>query len=190
MPITEIDRHTALIVIDLQQGTVSNPMAHPVEDIVARAVELAAAFRRHGLPVVVFNNTGTPPGRSDRGGGDAIRWPEEATRLVPELDVEATDLRLSKSGWGGFADTDLQDLLDERGVTRVVLVGVATSFGVESTARAAYDLGFHVVLPVDAMTDVAQHAHDHAVSWTFPILGQTGSTEELLELLAVHTLAP
>ena len=58
---------------------------------------------------------------------------------------------------------------------------MATSFGVESTARGAYDVGFHVLLAVDAMTDVTQGAHHHAVSWTFPIVGRTGRTGDLLE---------
>jgi nicotinamidase-related amidase len=141
-------------------------MAHPVGEVVARAAALAAAFRRQRLPVVLVNAAGTPSGRSDRGGGEAVRWPEEATRLVPELDAQEGDLRITKTAWGAFAGTDLQRRLEELGVTSVVLAGVATSFGVESTARAAYDLGFHVVLAVDAMTDVTQDAHDHAVSWT------------------------
>lgn len=183
MPITRLDRETALVVVDLQHATLSNPMAHPVDVVLANAARLTSAFREHRLPVVLVHATGTPGGMSDRGGGAPTLWPEAATALAPELGSHPDDLQVAKSAWSAFTGTDLHDRLGALGVTRVVVVGVATSFGIESTARAAYDLGYHVVLVVDAMTDVAMDAHDHAVAWTFPIIGQTGTTADVLALL-------
>ena len=65
----------------------------------------------------------------------------------------------------------------------MVIAGVATSAGVESTARQAYELGFHVTLAVDAMTDRLPEAHAHGLAHVFPRLGETGSTDDILRLL-------
>jgi nicotinamidase-related amidase len=60
---------------------------------------------------------------------------------------------------------------------------VATSLGVESTARSAYDYGYNVVLVVDAMTDRDADAHRHSVEKIFPRLGETATTDDVLKLL-------
>jgi len=68
-------------------------------------------------------------------------------------------------------------------VTQVVLAGVATTSGVESTARSAYDYGYHVVLVIDAMTDTDPDAHANSVERIFPKLGETTTTAEILDML-------
>ena len=73
--------------------------------------------------------------------------------------------------------------LRQRGVTQVVLTGVATVRGVESTARSAYDLGYNVTLVVDAMTDRDADAHHHSVEKIFPRLGETATTDDVLKRL-------
>ena len=60
-----------------------------------------------------------------------------------------------------------------------MLAGVSTSAGVESTARSAYDHGYHVVLATDAMTDPDADAHRHSVERIFPKLGETATTAEV-----------
>jgi nicotinamidase-related amidase len=69
-------------------------------------------------------------------------------------------------------------------VTQVVLGGVATSLGVESTARAAHEHNYSVAFAVDAMTDINADAHAHSISWVFPLIGEPGTTDEILDLLA------
>ncbi len=88
-----------------------------------------------------------------------------------------------KQTWGAFANSDLEAQLKARGVTQVVVTGVATSIGVESTARQAYEAGFNVTLVVDAMTDLRPEAHDRSIGLVFPRLGETGTVEEILRLL-------
>ena len=78
----------------------------------------------------------------------------------------------------------MDDYLRGRGVTQIVLTGVATSIGVESTARSAYDHGYNVALVADAMTDRDAEAHRYSVEKIFPRLGQMVGSEELLALLA------
>ena len=182
MTVTALDPTSALIVIDLQAGTLGGPTAHPADEITARAAELLAAFRRRGLPVVLANVDGTPAGRTEHGDG-AREFPAAFSALVPGLDQQSTDLTVTRATWSAFAGTELQALLTERGITQVVLAGIATSFGVESTARDAYDLGYSVAIAVDAITDRSADAHATSVAGVLPALGQLGSTAEIVALL-------
>jgi len=186
MPITTLDPTDALVVIDLQKGIVGMPTAHPASEIVGRAATLARAFRQKGLPVVLVNVTGGAPGRTDAP-RPAFSLPPDWTELVPELDRQPGDVIVSKQRWGAFLGTGLNDALRARGVTQIVLIGVATSIGVESTARSAYDLGYNVVLIVDAMTDRDGDAHRHSVEKIFPRLGQTDITDNVLKMVASGT---
>jgi nicotinamidase-related amidase len=182
MPLTKLDPTPALVVIDLQKGIVGLPTVHPSREIIGRVAQLARAFRERHLPVVLVNVTGAPPGRTD-----AVRpklsLPPDWTRLVPELEEHSSDHVVSKQRWGAFIGTSLDDYLRQRGVTQVLLMGVAPSAGVESTARGAYDHGYNVVLVVDAMTDRDADAHRHTVQKVFPRLGETDTTENVLKVL-------
>jgi len=183
MPLTKLDPISALIVIDLQKGIVGMPTVHPASEIVARAGQLARAFRERNLPVVLVNVAGRAPGRTDAGIPN-FALPPDWTELVPELDQQPSDVLVTKQRWGAFLGTDLDDYLHRRGVTQVVLTGVATSIGVESTARSAYDLGYNVTLILDAITDRDVAAHAYAIEKIFPRLGETGTTGDLLKLLS------
>jgi nicotinamidase-related amidase len=99
------------------------------------------------------------------------------------LGRQPNDIVVTKRTWGAFASTDLGRQLETLGVTQVVVTGVATGTGVESTARQAYELGFNVTLAIDAMTDRSQEAHDYSVGKVFPRLGETGSTDDVIALL-------
>ncbi len=181
MPVTTLDPTTALIVIDLQKGIAAIPAAHPMADIVAHSAALAAAFRQRGLPVVLVNVDGLAPGRNEH--PFTGQFPEGWTDLLPELDAQPGDHRITKRSWGAFTGTGLAAWLKERGVTQVVVTGVATSAGVESTARQAHELGFNVTLAIDAMTDRSAAVHDNSVTSIFPRLGETGTTAAILALL-------
>jgi len=183
MALTALDPKTALIVVDLQQGLVACPVAHPIDEVVSRARSLTDAFRARGLPVALVNVAGSAPGRTEVP-RDTQTFPAGWTDLIPELDQQPGDIVVTKRTWGAFASTDLEARLRARGVTQVVIVGVATGTGVESTARQAYELGFNVTLAVDAMTDRRLDAHDHSIAKVFPRLGETGATQEIIDLLA------
>lgn len=181
MPFT-LDPQSALVVIDLQRGIVGIPSAHPMGDVVANGAALARAFRAHGRPVVLVNVEGLAPGRL----AEAMRLqglPDGWTELVPELEAAPTDHRVTKRTWGAFTGTDLEAYLREKGVTQVVLAGVATSAGVESTARFAHELGFDVLLATDAMTDRSAEAHENSVARIFPRLGELARTGEIVAAL-------
>src|SRR5271170_2402465 len=150
MPLSTLDPVAALIVIDLQKGIVSLPTVLSTTEIVERTARLARAFRERGLPVVLVNVTAAAPGRTDAGPRN-FSFPDDWTELVPELEQHTDDYLVSKQRLGAFIGTSLDDYLRRRGVTQVILAGVSTSVGVESTARSAYDHGYNVVLVVDAI---------------------------------------
>lgn len=186
MPITMLDQKIALIVIDLQTGITSTPKAHPVGEIIGNAVRIIQAFREKNLPVVLVNVAGGAPGRNEQ--APSASAPSEGwTVLVPELNQQESDHLVTKRTWGAFTSTDLHDYLKKTGVTQVVIVGIATSLGVESTARQAQELGFNVTLIVDAMTDMNLDAHTNSVTRIFPRLGETGTTAEILSLLKARS---
>ncbi len=182
MPVTTLDPKSALIVIDLQKGVVGLPTVHPANAVVKRARELADAFRRHALPVVLVNVDGGAPGRAEQT-RSTRDFPAGWTDLVPELNHQPTDHTVTKRTWGAFTNTGLEKHLRGLGITQVVIAGVSTSIGVESTARHAHENGFHVTLAVDAMTDMNADAHQNSITRIFPRLGETGSTQEIVELL-------
>ncbi|EGY00478.1 isochorismatase hydrolase [Nitrospirillum viridazoti Y2] len=171
-----------MIVIDLQKGLLAMPGLPPLTGVLRNAADLATAFRRRGLPVVLVTVTGGPPGRTEQRRAPRDLPPDWA-ELVPELDARPGDHRVEKRTWGAFPHTDLDAYLKGQGVTQVVVAGVATSVGVESTAREAHALGYNVTLAVDAMADRDAETHDHSVTRIFPRLGETGTTAEILALL-------
>ncbi|WP_458249056.1 hydrolase [Streptomyces sp. MAI_2237] len=190
MTVTALDPRTALVVIDLQSGIVGAPtQPYTGAEVVTRSARLADAFRAHGLPVVLVrvsfaaDGGDAVPGRTEtpRPGG---ALPEGWDRIVGELSGHDGDITVTKHNWGAFHGTDLDVQLRRRGVTQIVLTGIATSIGVESTARAAYEHGYHVTLATDAMSDRSAEAHANSVERIFPRLGETGTTAEILELLA------
>jgi nicotinamidase-related amidase len=188
VPVTTIDQSTALIVVDLQNGVVALPLAHPIDEVVARSVALIDAFRANGLPVVLVNVDGAPAGRTDQGAGGLRNLPDGWAELIPAVNPQPTDIIVTKRARSAFANTGLTERLQKMGVTQVVIVGVATSSGVESTARHAHEYGFNVTLAVDAMTDSAIEAHQNSVTRIFPKLAETGTTQQILALLEARSL--
>ena len=188
MPLTTLDPVTAIIVVDLQAGVVAIPGLEPsAASVVERSVELLDAFRGHGLPVVLVNVDAGAPGRTDRSaaGGVAasVARPDGWAELVPELKAQPSDLRVTKKTWGAFHGTGLAKQLRELGVTQVVVVGISTSSGVESTARQAHEHNLNVTIATDAITDSSAAAHANSIAEIFPKLGETGTTAEILALL-------
>jgi nicotinamidase-related amidase len=183
MPLTALDPSTALIVIDLQKGIADGHFIHPIGEIIDRTRALIDVFRAKKLPVVLVNVAGRAPGRTEQGPRSSTSFAEGWTDFLPGLDRQPGDIVVTKRSWGAFATTDLERRLKARGVTQVVVTGVATSGGVEATARQAYEQGFNVTLALDAMTDIREEAHQYSVRNVFPRIGETGSTQEIVSLL-------
>ncbi|MCZ4058360.1 isochorismatase family protein [Pantoea sp. LMR881] len=182
MAVTTLDAKTALIVIDLQQGIVALPVVHEPQPVIDLCAQLKDAFHAKDLPVVLVNVAGGAPGRNEQARHSG-EFPADWATLVPEMTPQHNDITVTKHTWGAFHNTALHDELQKRGVTQVVICGIATSIGVESTARQAYELGYNVTLAVDAMTDLNADTHENSVKLIFPRLGETGNTQEILALI-------
>lgn len=191
MALSTLDPKTALVLIDLQHGIVSPPSRSGAE-VVARGKELADAFRAHGLPVVLVNVAFSPDfGDAPKGRDEEEPEPEDDEGLpadfaviVDELGAQDSDIRVTKHQWGAFHGTDLDTQLRRRGVTQIVLAGLVTSRGVDTTAREAYAHNYSIAFAVDAMADRGIEVHENAIERIFPQIGQRATTAEILETLA------
>lgn len=182
---------TALVVIDLQKAIVGRDAApRSAREVVDNVARLAKAMRSKGGFVVLVR---VAPGAD---GKDMLRptldegapvWSGNARpdfgEIVPELAGHPGDHLLTKKQWGAFYGTDLDLQLRRRRISTLVLCGIATCFGVESTARDAYERGFHQVFVEDAMTSRGAAEHEHTVSRIFPRMGRVRSTAEVLVAL-------
>jgi nicotinamidase-related amidase len=189
MPITTLDPNTALVVIDIQKGIVTRPSVHPVSDVLLNVVRLVDAFRAKGRPVVLVR-VGWSPGRADAISARAESMPPQGAlpsnffEYADELKADASrDILIHKRQWGAFYGTDLDLQLRRRSITNIVLCGISTSIGVESTARDAWERSYNLTFASDAMTDTSAEAHDRALQIIFPRIGEIGSVDEILAKL-------
>ncbi|MFH8798957.1 isochorismatase family protein [Streptomyces sp. NPDC017936] len=160
VPLALDPARTALVLVDLMDRMVALPLApHKGSDVLAVAEHLADAFRAAGAPVVLV--------RVERPG---IAKQPPGSGLVPGL-LHDGDIEVVKRTIGGFQGTGLDEQLRRRGVTTLVFGGIATNLGVESTARAAADLGYDLVLVEDAMAALIGAEHEASVRFDFPRLG-------------------
>ena len=181
-------KETALILIDLERGIVGRELApHKASDVVTRCAALAKAFRAAGGTVVyvhvLLHEIERQPADSPMMPPDAPPPPPAMSELVPEAEFQAGDLLITKRQWGAFHGTPLDQLLRRRGTKTVVLGGIATNFGVESTARSAVEHGYAVVFADDAMSTMSAELHAFAVGTIFPIIGRVRSAKEIAEAL-------
>jgi nicotinamidase-related amidase len=181
---------TALVVIDLQKGIVSLPSApRPALEVVQRAAQMAKAVRAAGGTVVFVHVTPSPDGKDSlkpitdappMGGGPR---PPDWADLVPELGVQPSDIVITKRQWGAFYGTELDMQLRRRGVDTIILCGISTNIGVESTARDAYERSYDQIFVEDAMAARDAGEHEHTVRSLFPRIGRIRSTAEVLAAL-------
>ncbi len=179
---------TALVLIDLQNGVLGMPLdPRPAADVVQVGRELAERFRQGGALVVLVNVTWA------RNGGDALRQPVDRPRPQPAggqpegwsdlVDglAKPGDILITKHQWGAFHGTALDDQLRRRGIRTIVLGGIATNIGVESTARQAWEHGYEVVVAEDATTSVSADMHAFSVGAILPMISRvtTASNIEL-----------
>ncbi len=181
MPLTQLDQNAALVIIDLQKGIAAS--VHSGTEIVRKSAELARAFRAKGLPVVLVNVAGAPPGRREAAPPRGMTFSPDWAELMPDLGHQPGDLLVTKHSPGAFHGTNLDALLRERGVTQIFLTGISTGVGVESTARSAFDLGYNVVFVTDAMVDRDPEVHRFCLEKVFPRLGESDTTHGVLSAL-------
>ncbi|MFD2874281.1 isochorismatase family protein [Mucilaginibacter ximonensis] len=193
--ITALDPKTALVLIDMQNAIAAIKGAHAFDGIVEKTKQLIDAFREKDLPIVFVNVN--PIGQAwtqkradqpsqmpkDEEGIRAAKknWEENGLgNIISQLQVKEGDIMVTKHTWSAFPNTNLQSELQKRGITGIVLAGVATSIGVEGTARDASVLGYNLTFANDAMTDMFLEAHDNSIARIFPRIGEVDTTEAIV----------
>lgn len=187
---TEIDKtKTALVVIDLQKGIVAFQTApYESKTVVENSAMLAEAFRKNNMPVFLVRVTPSPDGK------DALHpitdspmqmrdLPKDWAEIVPEMGPKQNDFLITKHQWGAFYGTELDLEFRRRGITTMVLCGISTNIGVESTARFAYEYGYNQIFVEDAMSAMSAEEHNLTITKTFPRIGLVRKTQEILKVL-------
>lgn len=137
---------TALMIIDVQNAILrgrGSPARQPAIDaaldgMVARLAEIQRAARSAWVPVVMIQHDGTPDHRLATG--------TEGWQIRTELAPAAADIAVHKESCDSFHDTDLQQRLREKGITRLIVGGCMTQFCVDTTCRRAVSMGYDVTL--------------------------------------------
>ena len=178
---------TALVLIDLQQGITSRTTApYTTAEVMEKARRLAESFRAKGATVVYvhvdlgnFLNLPVDTPMRDPNAPP----PPSASEIVAEAGMQEGDLLITKRHWGAFAQTNLEAELKKRGIDTVVLGGIATNIGVESTARQGTGLGFAFVIVEDACTTFDADWQRFAVEKIFPRMARVRKTDEVIAAL-------
>jgi len=132
---------TALLVIDVQQAMCAGEYAaFEIDRVIERINTLGTKARAAGAPVIFVQH------EEDDG---PLRFGSAGWQLPAALETSAGDLRVRKTTPDSFHRTDLQPLLQERGITRLIACGLQTEFCVDTTARRALALGYEVDLVAD-----------------------------------------
>jgi len=182
---------TALVVIDLQKGIIALPVQpNEAQTVIDNAAKMAAAFRRNHMPLFIVNVSASPDGK-DRllpitdgvGAWSKAQLSADWSEIVPELDLQKDDQLVTKKQWGAFYGTDLDLQLRRRKIDTIVLCGISTNIGVESTARFAYEYGYQQIFVEDAMSSRSCREHEHTIETIFPRIGRVRKTQEILGIL-------
>jgi nicotinamidase-related amidase len=173
-------RTTAVVMIDLQNGVLGlSLLPHPAPKVLESASKLAGRFRHAGATVVWVRACWSPDL------GDALRQPVDKPMALPadgfpaklpEGLTEPSDLVITKRQWGAFYGTELDLQLRRRGVRTIVLGGVATNFGVESTARDAWERGYEIVIAEDVTSSLSAELHDFSMQHILPHIAVISSS--------------
>ncbi len=182
-------KSTALVLIDLQKGVLGMPLApHGAAQVISNSARLAASLKQAGGVVAPVHVAFSPDGADrlrqavDRPNPTAP-LPADWSDLAPEIALLPADFVIVKRQWGAFHGTELDLQLRRRGVDTIVLTGVATNFGVESTAREAWQHGYSVVVAEDAVSSLGEAMHRFSIESILPRLARIRSTAQILAAL-------
>lgn len=181
---------TAIVVIDLQKGITAIPTEpYSSNTVIENTAKLLSAVRKNNMPVFLVHVTPSPDMK------DALRPISETSfqmsgynpawsEFVPELNIQPSDFLITKHQWGAFYGTELDLQLRRRGINTIILCGIAANFGVESTARFAFEFGFNQIFVYDAMAARSKEEHEYPIKYIFPRLGLIRSAAEVLKALS------
>ena len=166
---------------------------------------ILASAREAGITIFYVRLCGTAPDRSDLHrnfqefdqqacSAAAIHVYPLASEPMADFDLriapQPSDIAIDKTGYSAFHGTGLHQLLQSNGISHLVITGLTTSQCVNSTARAAADYGYKIIMVEDAQADYDRRDHQAALYASEPITGRAVSTSDVLALISSHAELP
>lgn len=184
---------TALVLIDLQEGIL--PFAggpYAAEDVVHRADKLATLCRQRGATVILVRvgwsaDFGDAPRQTVDHPNTGGPLPDNWLTFASGLHVIDSDIRIIKHQWGAFYGTDLDLQLRRRGIDTLILGGISTNIGVESTARSAWEHGYNLVIAEDLCSAGSTEQHQSSMTHIFPRIARVRNSADIEQALTTHT---
>lgn len=179
---------TALVIVDLQKLILSMPLApYSANELIKQVVGLSQAVKKGGGTLIRVitdfskdladapqSNVDTPFRLPPTG------MPIDATEIPASLTAITPDVIIYKRQWSAFYGTDMDLQLRRRGIEKVILAGVATNFGVESTARDAWQHHYQVIVAVDAVSSFSLELHEFSIKNILPRVSKIKNVSEIL----------
>lgn len=180
----------AFVAIDLQKG-IAGRQLYPNDSkiVISNAAALAEEFRRRNAFVVLVNvshkdgKDALKPIADQQNQWGSMQMPKDWSDLVDELHKDPSDLLITKRQWGAFYGTELDLQLRRRGIDTIVLCGISTNIGVETTAREAYQHGYNIVIAKDACSAISNEEHEHSLKYIFQRISRIRDTKEIISML-------
>ena len=181
---------SALVLIDLQKGIAAGGISgspNPVDQVIKNASKLVKEFSEKGAFIVLVR-VSTIDGKdmvkpkTDLA-SSGMKYPEGWDELIPEIAGAKNAHIVTKRQWGAFYGTDLDLQLIRRGIDTIVLGGISTNIGVDTTAREAFQHGYNQIFVEDAMTAISKEEHEYVCKYIFPRIGKIRTSEQVVSLL-------
>ncbi|OCA96720.1 isochorismatase family protein [Clostridium beijerinckii] len=181
---------SALVLIDLQKGIAAGRISgspNPVDQVIQNASKLVKEFSEKGVFIVLVR-VSTIDGKdmvkpkTDLA-ASGMKYQEGWDELIPEIAGTRNAHIVTKRQWGAFYGTDLDLQLRRRGIDTIVLGGISTNIGVDTTAREAFQHGYNQIFVEDAMTAISKEEHEYVCKYIFPRIGKIRTSEQVISLL-------
>jgi nicotinamidase-related amidase len=177
---------TALVLVDFQNFTkVMKTVPHTGAETLAKGVKLADACRAKDILVVLIrvghpaNHTPHPNVPNDEAFA-GFEYPPNPMEICAELGPKAGDVIVDKYNWGAFYQTNLDAQLRRRGITTLIVGGLVSHIGVDTTMRHAQERNYAQILAADAISAFELSQHEHFVRHIAPRLSRVRTTDQIL----------
>lgn len=190
---------TAVVVVDVQRlftDMVGAPVDPPLADVLPRISRFVEASRSAGAMIVLVRTIIAPDAHSR----STRHWPEfmragvapgaPGTEFDPCISLRPGDIEVVKQRYSAFVDTQLDDVLRDRGIATVVVLGLTTNVCVQSTARDAWQRDYQTITLADCCAEIGEGSHDNSLVWTARNFGSVARSDEVLSRLQRQSADP
>ena len=181
---------TAVVVVDVQRlftDMVGAPIEPPLSDVLPRIGRFVDAARGAGATIVLVRTIIAPDAHSR----STMQWPEfmrggvapgaPGTTFDACLNHQPSDIEVVKQRYSAFVGTRLDELLRDRAIGSVVVLGLTTNVCVQSTARDAWQRDYQTITLADCCAEIGEGSHEASLAWTGRNFGTVCQSEEIMK---------